>query len=153
MNIAANKDEQWVTLARHLGRDDLLDHPDYATRELRKKNRLALREALEQTLKARPAEDWANALNRIGVPAGAMLTLPQILASSQVADRRMLGTFPDAEGVGRDITVVRTGVTFDGKAPAVDTPPPPLGAHNAKIFGGLGLSAAELDCLAQNGAI
>ena len=43
INIAANKDEQWQLLARHLGREDLLDRPEYATREDRKANRHALR--------------------------------------------------------------------------------------------------------------
>ena len=42
LNIAANKDEQWELLARHIGREDLLAHPDYATREDRKANRFAL---------------------------------------------------------------------------------------------------------------
>ena len=39
INVAANRDEQWQSMARHLGRDDLLAHPDYATREDRKRNR------------------------------------------------------------------------------------------------------------------
>ncbi|MDH3792742.1 MAG: CoA transferase, partial [Rhodospirillales bacterium] len=30
LNIAANKQEQWEVLCRHIGRDDLLSHPDYA---------------------------------------------------------------------------------------------------------------------------
>ncbi|MEL6284535.1 MAG: CoA transferase, partial [Pseudomonadota bacterium] len=47
VNIAANKDEQWELLARHLGRDDLLANPLYATREDRKAHRLRLRAELE----------------------------------------------------------------------------------------------------------
>lgn len=47
LNIAANRDEQWETLARHLGRSDLLDDRDYLTREDRKANRHALRAELE----------------------------------------------------------------------------------------------------------
>ena len=35
-----NKDEQWDPLACHLGRADLLEAPDYATRKDRKANRL-----------------------------------------------------------------------------------------------------------------
>lgn len=37
INIAANRDTQWVALARHIGREDLLNHPDFVTREERKK--------------------------------------------------------------------------------------------------------------------
>jgi crotonobetainyl-CoA:carnitine CoA-transferase CaiB-like acyl-CoA transferase len=47
-----------------------LHRPDYATREDRKRNRLALKAELEVVLSTRPARDWARELNAIGVPAG-----------------------------------------------------------------------------------
>lgn len=153
LNIAANKDEQWRALAAHLGRDDLIAAPDYLTRELRKKNRKALKAELESVLRARKADDWAEELNRIGVPAGSVLTVPEVLAAPQIADRGLLASFADAPGVGRDITVVRTGVKVDGKALTVETPPPMLGADNAEIWRSLGVSATELKRLEQEGTI
>ncbi|MEO1471010.1 MAG: CoA transferase [Pseudomonadota bacterium] len=153
INIAANKDEQWEILARHLGREDLIAHPDYATREDRKRNRLALKAEIEAALAARPARDWARELNRLGVPAGAVLSVPEVLAMPQIAERGLMATFPNAPGVGRDISVVRTGLKIDGEAPAVDTPPPELGADNAEIYGALGYTAEDLDRLAAEGAI
>jgi len=47
INIAANKDEQWASLAKHLGRKDLLTNEAYETRENRKTNRLMLKAELE----------------------------------------------------------------------------------------------------------
>lgn len=153
LNIAANKDQQWESLARHLGREELLERPEYATREARKLNRRRLKADLEETLRRRPARDWARELNRIGVPAGAVLTVPEALAAPQVADRELLATFEEAPGVGRDVRVVRTGVKMDGAAPAVDRPPPLLGQDNHDIYGALGLSAEDIDKLAAEGAI
>jgi formyl-CoA transferase len=153
LNIAANKDEQWESLARHLGREDLLARPDYATREDRKANRAALKAELESALATRPARDWASELNRIGVPAGAVLTVPEVLATPQIADRGMLATYADAPGVGRDVTCVRTGVKIDGEAPAVDAPPPRLGQDNAAVWGALGVTEAEIAALEEDGAI
>ncbi|MEM1384998.1 MAG: CoA transferase [Pseudomonadota bacterium] len=153
INIAANKDEQWTALARHLGREDLLDRADYKTREDRKANRLALRAELEAALAKRPARDWAAELNGIGVPAGEILTVPEILAAQQIADRGLLARFPGASGLDRPITVVRTGVKLDGQAPAVSDPPPALGADNAEVFGALGLSGEEIAKLEADGAI
>ena len=153
LNIAANKDEQWQALARHLGRDDLLENPDFATREDRKRNRLALKAELESVLKTRPARDWAKELNRIGVPAGAVLTVPEVLAMPQVADRGFLGGFAEVPGVGRDIEVVRTGIKLDGDAPRVDTPPPELDQHAYEIWGALGLSTDDIARLRRDGAI
>ncbi|MEO0991725.1 MAG: CoA transferase, partial [Pseudomonadota bacterium] len=76
LNIAANKDEQWVLLTDHLGLAALRERAEYATREDRKANRLALKADLETVLRTRPARDWAKELNRIGVPSGAVLTVP-----------------------------------------------------------------------------
>ncbi|WP_136440128.1 CaiB/BaiF CoA transferase family protein [Pacificoceanicola onchidii] len=153
LNIAANKDEQWVLLTDHLGLAALRARPDYATREDRKANRHALRAELEVVLKTRDARDWAKELNRIGVPAGAVLTVPEVLETPQVADRGFLHRYEDVPGVGRDIDVVTTGFKLDGDAPTVDTPPPELGQHNSEIWESLGLSEAEINGLKESGAI
>lgn len=153
LNIAANKQEQWEILCCHLGREELLDHPDYATREDRKANRFALKAALEASLAAKPAREWARELNRLGVPAGAVFEVPDILEHPQIAGRGMIAAFPQAPGTGRDIRGVRTGVKIGGAAPAVDTPPPRLGEHNVEIYGELGLSEAELATLREEGVI
>ncbi len=153
INIAANKDEQWEALAKHLGREDLLSDPDYATREDRKRNRHVLRAELETVLVTRPARDWAKELNRIGVPAGAVLTVPEVLEMPQVADRGLLAQFENVPGVGRDIEVVSAGFKLDGEAPRVDAPPPVLGQDEEAIWGALGLTADDLDMLREDGAI
>jgi len=153
LNIAANKDEQWALLARHIGREDLLERPEYTTREDRKRNRLALKAEIEVALAARPARDWAKELNRIGVPSGAVLSVPEVLAMPQVADRGFLAGYADVPGVGRDISVVTTGIKLDGEAPTVDAPPPELGQDNDAIWGALGLSAAEIAQLKTEGTI
>lgn len=153
INIAANKDEQWLALARHLGRQDLLDHPDYATREDRKRNRLALRAELETVLATRPAADWAVELAAIGVPSGAVLSVPEVLATDQVTARGFLHDYNDVPGVGHDIRVATTGVKLNRAAPHVGAPPPQLGQDNAAIWGALGLSSDEIARLAADGVI
>jgi formyl-CoA transferase len=153
LNIAANKDEQWELLARHLGLEALLTQPDYATREDRKRNRLTLKAELERVLKSRPARDWARELNAIGVPAGAVLTVPAILQAPVIADRGFLKRYTDVPGVGRDIDVVTTGVKLDGAAVTVDAPPPELGQDNDAVWGDLGLSPDEIARLKREGAL
>ncbi len=153
INIAANKDEQWRGLARHLGREDLLGDPDFATREDRKRNRLRLRAELETVLVTRPGRDWVQELNAIGVPAGPVMDVASILQHPVIAERGLLATFPDAPGVGRNISVVRTGIKMDGAAPSVATPPPELGADTETVLGELGLTADEIAGLRESGAI
>ncbi|MEM7644916.1 MAG: CoA transferase [Pseudomonadota bacterium] len=153
LNIAANRDEQWETLARHLGRPDLLDRADYATREARKANRDALRADLETVLTNRPAADWARELSALGVPAGPVLTVADALAHPQVANRGLVATFPEAPGVGRDVRALRTAVKIDGTAPGVDAPPPELGADCDAILQAAGFTPPEIDNLRAEGAI
>lgn len=93
LNIAANKDEQWVLLTDHLGLAHLRDHADYRTRENRKAHRLALKSEIEQVLVSRPARDWAKELNQIGVPAGAVLSVDEVLEMPQIAERGFLSSF------------------------------------------------------------
>ena len=151
INIAANKDEQWQLLACHLGRDDLLEHPDFATRELRKANRLRLKAELETVLTTRPAQDWEDELNRIGVPSGAVLSLPEVLAHPQITERGLLARFDDTPGLDRAIDLMRIGAMIDGARPSVDTPPPALGADTAGILIGLGYTEDEIDEMQRQG--
>ncbi len=153
INIAANKDEQWEALARHLGRDDLLERPEFASREDRKANRLRLKAELETALTLRPAQDWVDGLNKIGVPAGPVLGVPQILAHPQIAQRGLVAQFANVAGLGRDIALLRTGFAIDGVRPKVDDPPPVLGADTNRVLAGLGLSDDDVATLRAEGVI
>lgn len=153
INIAANKDEQWQALARHIGRDDLLENPDFATREDRKNNRLALRAEIEAAIADRVAAELADELTEIGVPAGAVMTIPAILDHPVIADRAMLADFKNVPGVDRDVRLVRTGAKINGEAPAVAEPPPVLGQDNEEVLGALGLTADDLAQLEKDGVI
>lgn len=153
INIAANKDEQWDLLAKHLGRKDLLDTADFKTREDRKKNRLRLKAELETVLTTRPARAWAKELNTVGVPAGAVLTVPEVLKHPQILDRDFLGHFENTPGVERPIDLVRIGAMLDGKRPSVSTPPPVLGADTDSILSSLDLSTEEVKTLRKEGVV
>ena len=149
INIAANKDEQWHALAGHLGLDALTKHPEYDTREKRKANRVALRAALEAILMTRPATDWEDELNAIGVPAGAVMTVPDVLAHPQIADRGFLAAYKVAE-VGT-VRAARTGLKIDGEAPTVSRPPPALDADADRVWSELGLTLDEIKGLREEG--
>lgn len=153
LNIAANKQEQFEELCRIIGREDLLDHPDYVTRDLRKQNRYALKSEIERELKRRPAHEWAEVLNKAGVPSGTVQGVPDALSHPQIAGRGMIAEFANVDGVGRDLQLLRTAVKINGEAVAVDDAPPTLGAHNAEIYSELGLSDEEQSALRDEGVI
>lgn len=151
LNIAANKDEQWKALASLLGRSDLLADARFATREDRKTNRHALRAELEVVLTARPAAHWVEALNAKGIPAGPVLSVPQILDHRQVADRGLIAHFDDVPGVGHAIDVMTMGIRLDDQRPTVRTPPPELGQDTVPILRALGYDDGTIAEMAADG--
>ena len=146
INIAANRDEQWESLARHLGRAELIGRADFATREDRKRNRVALRAELETVLKTRPAERWVHELSALGVPTGPVLSVGEVLSEPQIRDRDLLAQYGDLE-------LLAAPVVKDGARPKADLPPPELGQDNARIYGALGVDADGLARLSSEGVI
>ncbi|MEM0905794.1 MAG: CoA transferase [Pseudomonadota bacterium] len=153
INIAANKDEQWLALVDFLNRPDLAERPAYINREARKANRFALRDELNALLSHHPAADLVDALTARGVPAGPVLSVDDALTAPQIADRGLVAHFPGAAGPGRDAAVVRPAIKLDGEAPQVTSPPPTLGAHNDEIYDELGISKQQLEKLKNSGVI
>ena len=153
LNIAANKDEQWELLARHLGREDLIDNPDFSNREKRKKNRFRLKAELETVLTTRPAEKWIEELNQKSVPAGPVLTIPEILNHPQITKRGLLENLENIPGLEKNIDVLKTAALFDGKHLTVEGNPPLLGEDNNKIYNSLGLNDTAINKLKEEGVI
>jgi len=153
LNIAANKQEQFETLARLIGREDLVVDERFARREARKRHRAELTIEVEAALAARPAGEWETLMHRAGIPAGRVVTVPEALASPQVHERELLQTFRDAPGVGRDITVPRTGFKMSGGDPVATAPPPQLGADTASILCALGYDERQQAALRAAGAL
>ncbi|MEM9551639.1 MAG: CoA transferase [Pseudomonadota bacterium] len=153
LNIAANKDEQWQLLVRHLDRSDLLENPDFKTREDRKQHRLRLKAELETVLTRRPARDWARELNAIGVPSGPVLSVPEILAHPQIADRGLVARFDNVPGVDHPIELVQIAALFDGARPSVNAPPPELGQDTDSVLVRLGFAADAIADLRRQGAV
>ena len=153
LNIAANKQEQFETLCRLIGRDELAVDPRFAGREDRKRHRFELKREIEQALAARTATEWAALLNQHGVPAGEVLDVPAVLEHPQIKERRLLHTFEQVPGVDRPVSVVRAGFRLGSGDPAPAMPPPALGADTADILAELGFSKRDLDELARENAI
>ncbi|TIP25970.1 MAG: CoA transferase [Mesorhizobium sp.] len=137
LNIAANKQEQFVTLCRLVGLPELASDPRFAERETRKRNRIALKALIEDALANSSAAAWEETFNRAGVPAGRVLTIPQVLAEQQVIEREMTAHFDGMPNMDRPLTVVRGGFMVDGAAPLPTRPPPALGEHRDEVFASL----------------
>ncbi|KQZ14561.1 CoA-transferase [Mesorhizobium sp. Root554] len=137
LNIAANKQEQFVTLCGLIDRPELARDDRFAERETRKRNRMELKDLIEEALARDTAAAWEERFNRAGVPAGRVLTIPQALAEPQIAGRHMAVRFNETAELGRPLTVVRGGFLVDGEPPLPLRSPPSLGQHTKEILASL----------------
>jgi CoA:oxalate CoA-transferase len=153
LNIAANKQEQFEAVCHVVGRPELIQDGRFGERQSRLQHRFELKAILEEAMASRSTDEWWKLFNQAGVPAGPVYSVPQALEHPQVAERGMVGTFPAAPGVGRDIRLLRTGFKVNGKTPQVDSPPPTLGQHSEEILASLGYSASEIEALRTEKAI
>ncbi|MBZ6209305.1 CoA transferase [Streptomyces olivaceus] len=153
LNIAANRQQQYTTLCRLVGREDLATDPRFTHPADRKTHRDALREEVEAALAARSAAEWEEILSDAGVPAARVLSVPDALALDHLAAREFVHDLPFPDGRDRPLHVLGSPVRVDGEPSAAPVPPPLLGEHTDEILAELGYTPAEITALREGGAV
>ena len=153
LNIVNNEDKHYERLCDVIGMPELKTDPRFAERNTRIGNREVLRGILEQALQSKSAAEWERLFDEAGVPAGPILSIPEIMAHPQIESRQLIKRFKNVAGTGRDLAVTRVGFRLAGGQPDVDTPPPRLGQDTAAILGGIGYTASDIDELRRQGVI
>ncbi|AOS65931.1 CaiB/BaiF CoA transferase family protein [Actinoalloteichus hymeniacidonis] len=153
LNIAANKQEQFLAVCEVVGRPDLAVDPRFVRREDRKTNRIALRDELESALRTKPAVHWEDRLSEAGVPAARVLDVADALSLDQITEREFVHELPFPGDTKRSVRVLGNGVRVDGAASTPAASPPLLGEHTRVLLTELGYDEAQIRELIEEGAV
>lgn len=151
INIAANKQEQWETLADLLGLSHLKEDPRFKERDIRKKNRFVLNPLIEEKLMEKPTKYWVELLNNNDIPAGEILMLEDALNQPQIQHRNTFATL-NVEGIG-PIKVFNLTAKFEKTPGLAETPPPKLSQHTEEVLALINISKEEIEQLRKEGVV
>jgi len=129
--LAAYQPARWIVLCSTLGRDDLVDHPLFATMELRIANRPAMHAELSRTLGTRTSAEWLDVLTRAGIMCGPVNDYATLMADRDLEVGDLID-FVDHPVAG-SVPVLRSVIaTADGHArrDRETRPAPLLGQDN-----------------------
>ncbi|WP_417331268.1 CaiB/BaiF CoA transferase family protein [Halomonas cupida] len=143
--LTVGNDGQFARLARLLGHAEWCEGP-WATNEGRVAWRKELVPLVQAELLKRGREEWLVEFEALGIPAGPIHTLPEVLSDPQVQHREMARQL---DGVPQ----VANPLRFNGVSATGQQPPPGLGEHSERILTEMGLSAADIQRLREEGVV
>ncbi|MGN1286317.1 MAG: CoA transferase, partial [Bradyrhizobium sp.] len=152
LNIAANEQKQFEALCDIVGRPELKTDPLFRERQSRKDYRVALKRELEVALAAKSAAEWETLFNAKGVPAGCVLSVPQVLNEAQIVGRKFVERLKAEVSGGQTMRVTRPGFRLENDYPE-PSPPPSLGQDTEKWLGQLGFARDEIRALGERGVV
>jgi len=150
--LAANTDAQFRKLCRAIGREDILDSPDWAPPEMRGRNSASLRATLVETFLTRTATQWETVLAAAEVPAARVRRLDETLSEAQIAERGLTSEIR-VDGHEGAIHVPTMSFRANGAAIATPAPPPVLGADTEAVLAELGIDGDDFASLREAGIV
>jgi crotonobetainyl-CoA:carnitine CoA-transferase CaiB-like acyl-CoA transferase len=151
INIGVGGDGQWRALCKALERPDLAAAADYATPEMRFRNRPKLMGVLQEIFKTSGSADWLARLEQQGVPAGPIYKLDEVFADPQVAHLGIAA--PLAHSTRGDVRVVGEPVTLSRTPASIVSPLPEPGRHTDEMLREIGCADAEIARLRDTNVI
>jgi len=140
--IGVANDGLWRKFCAVAGLDGVVDDPRFRTNADRVAHRAETLAIVGEAIARRPVAYWDGELARVKVPCSPINTLRQMLEHPHTAASGIVLDYEHP--VGGALKAVGQPIRFDGRARAVDRPPPAHGADTDAILAELGLAAAEV---------
>jgi crotonobetainyl-CoA:carnitine CoA-transferase CaiB-like acyl-CoA transferase len=151
--VTVRDDEDWARLCVVIGREDLVEDVDFAASAARVLNRDKVDHVLSQWLSNWSPAEAMNQLQAAGIPAGAMVRLPELLTDPQLTARNAYTEIEHSllpAKLPAATRLVRFGTIADPELRQA----PIAGEQTREIAESLlGLSSAEVDHLVRTSVL
>ncbi|MEL7467771.1 MAG: CoA transferase [Pseudomonadota bacterium] len=151
LNLGVGAEGQWRDFCTAIGREDLTDHPDFATMEDRYRNRAACWDLLAPIFAVKTTPEWLEIMEAHGVPAGPIYSVDEMFADAHVQHTGIAQTVRHhARG---ETTLIGQPVTLSRTPASLETSAPDLGEHSVEVLMEFGLETDEIAALREAGTI
>ena len=150
--LGVGNDRQFKRFVETAALPDLADDPRFKTNADRVAYRETLIPHLQEKFLTKKTNWWLDKLNKIGIPAAPIQSIPEALAAPQIEARAMVQTI-DHPSIGK-LKLIGPVAKHNRTPPSIRRPPPTLGQHTAQILTEhLGYTPEEIDELVSSGAV
>ncbi|QIO36110.1 CaiB/BaiF CoA transferase family protein [Bradyrhizobium sp. 1(2017)] len=143
-----NEEKQFPTLAKCLGREDLINDPRFATKPDRHARSVELIKILDETFATRDLAEWRKILDGNGLVFGVVGILDDIPNDKQMLDNEVLVPFENDT-----MLTISSPIWIDGAKKVQPRKPPAVGEHSDEILRGAGYDEAAIKQLRSKGAV
>lgn len=151
--IGIANDKFWKQLCEMMGREDLVNHPDYAKNGDRVKNRNQIKTIVVEWTKTQLADNLVNRLLEAGIPTAPIYDVKQVTEDPHIAGAREMFIDIEDPEVG-SIKVTNTHIKMSETEQGFRFAAPMLGQHNEEIYGNLlGYTPKEIQKMRKDGVI
>ena len=143
-----NEDRQWPTLARCMGREDLVTDPRFATKADRHARSLELIRIFDEIFATRDLAEWRKILDGNGLVFGVVGILDDIPDDKQMLENEVLVPFENDT-----MLTINSPIWVDGSRKVPPRQPPGIGEHSDEILREAGYDEAAIRQLRASGAV
>lgn len=150
--LVAILNQFWKLFCQTLEISDLAIDPRFSTEELRLQNKAELIQILEGIFLTKTAKEWVDLLWAVGLPAGPIKTVDQVVDDECTKVRKMIVELKRGD---TSIRVLGNPIKMGGALPEEEWGlPPSLGEHTNSILNNLlGFSIDKIEKLKEEGVI
>ncbi|UPK25895.1 CaiB/BaiF CoA transferase family protein [Bradyrhizobium sp. 195] len=143
-----SEEKQFPTLAKCLGREDLVNDPRFATKADRHARSVELIKILDDTFATKDLAEWRKILDGSGLVFGVVAILDDIPNDKQMLDNEVLVPFENDT-----MLTINSPIWIDGAKKVQPRKPPAVGEHSDEILRGAGYDEAAIKQLRSSGAV